>query len=199
MTQVLLIKQSDFIPYRDINKNIVTEKMLDPYIYQSQFIDFKEVFGQEFYYDLLADFQGSPKLSKYADLFNGSTYTINGHSYTHEGLIPVLVYFAHARYIMGKDTVDTAYGTVLKTNDYSQPSEEKRITRLADNSRSLAFAYLQPVIKFMDDNHLNYPLWRSYNYEAFYAGYDRYYPGTRHNHCWYRRNNGNKTRITPIG
>lgn len=161
MTQVLLITQADFTKYEDINVNINAGKKLDPYIYQAQFIDLKSAIGEEMYYDLISDSQGSPAYSKYADLINGSTYTIGSVTYTHEGLKPVLCYFAHSRYILNKNDNDTAYGLVGKKSEFSEPSPEKALIRKSDYSNSIANAYLIPVIKFLNDHAAEYSLWRS--------------------------------------
>lgn len=161
MTQVLLISQANFTKYEDINANINAVKKLDPFIYQAQFIDLKDVLGDEMYYDLLKDFQASPSLAKYADLYNGKEYTKDGHTYTHEGLIPVLCYFTHARYILNKNDNDTAFGLVVKKNEYSEPSSDKSLVRKSDYSNSVANAYLKPVIKYLNDHAEDYSLWKS--------------------------------------
>ena len=161
MTQVLLITQTDFTKYEDINVNINAVKKLDPYIYQAQFIDLKGILGEELYYDIIADAQASPAFAKYAALMNGSTYTKDNHSYTHEGLKPVICYFAHSRYILNKNDNDTAYGLTQKKTEFSEPSPEKALIRKADYSNSVANAYLVPVIKFLNDNTADYSLWKS--------------------------------------
>lgn len=199
MTDPLLISATDFTPFVDISDLTVKTKKLDIYIQQAQFVDLKEILFQEFYYDLLNDFTASPPLQKYADLFNGSTYEYNGRTYTHKGLVPVLVYFAHSRYVINKNNTDTGYGLVQKTNDYSVPSPEKVINRLSDNSKSMAFSYLAPVILYLDHHITDFPLWYDYNYECFYALFNRWYPGTVFNHVGYRRRKFGKQAVRITG
>lgn len=159
MSQSLLITHADFIPYADINVNINDVKKLNPYILQAQFIDIKKFLGVDLYNDLLLDFDSIPSLSKYSNLLNGSTYTINSKSYTHEGLKPVLVYYAYSRYIINKNDNDTAYGLVQKKNEFSEPSNDKALTRKSDYANSIANAYLDSVISFL--NYSKYPFWKN--------------------------------------
>lgn len=200
-TPIYLIDRDDFIPYEDINVNIPVIKKLNPFILQAQFIDLVAIFGQEMYNDILQDSIGSPAYAKYDELVNGSTYEHNEHQYTHEGLVPVLCYFAHARYVLHKNLNDTAYGLVAKKNDYSEPVSDKSLIRLSDQSKSLAFAYMLPVIKYLDVHIEEFPLWKNHNYDCFCNGYNKYYPGTTHSFSGYSIivSASRQTRITSIG
>ena len=154
-----LISISDFSGYPAISTNVNTAKKLDPYITEAQRFDLLPILGQELYWDLINDFTASPSLVEYGDLFNGSEYTISGKTFKHEGLKPALIYFTYARYRMNANEEETAGGLVTKNNPYSEPASEKTIARRVDQARSAAFAYMEPVIKFLNDKHLDYPLW----------------------------------------
>lgn len=155
----LLITISDFAGYPAISSNTNVVKKLNPYIGEAQVLDLLPILGQELYWDLIADFEASPSLVNYSDLFNGSEYTINGVTYKHQGLKPALCYFTYARYRMNANEEETASGLVTKNNPYSEPASEKSISRRVDQARSAAFAYMEPVIKFLNDNSSDYPLW----------------------------------------
>jgi hypothetical protein len=155
----LLISISDFTPYKAISSNINVAKKLEPYILEAQVFDLKSLLGDELYNAVVEDFEASPSLSTYSDLFSGSSWTISGHTYKHEGLIPILCYFSYARYKLNSNTEDTAYGTVIKRNNESEPVSEKTIARQADQARSGAMAYWNQVLKFLNDNSIDYPLW----------------------------------------
>jgi hypothetical protein len=154
-----LISISDFTGYPAISANVNVVKKLDPYITEAQRFDLLPILGQEFYWDLIRDFEASPSLADYDELFNGSEYTVNNITYKHEGLKPALIYFTYARYRMNANEEETATGLVTKNNPYSEPASEKAITRRVDQARSAAFAYMEPVIKFLNDKYLDYPLW----------------------------------------
>ncbi len=155
----LLISLSDFTPYKAISSNINATKKLEPYILEAQEFDLRPILGEELYNALVADFELSPPLQTYADLFNGCTWTIAGHTYKHDGLVPALCYFAYARYKLNSNTEDTAFGTVVKRNNESEPASEKQVNRQSDQARTGAMAYMNRVIKFLDDNSTDYPLW----------------------------------------
>lgn len=155
----LLISISDFTPYKAISANINATKKLEPYILEAQEFDLKPLLGDELYNALVEDFEASPSLTDYSDLFNGSEWTLSGHNYKHAGLIPVLCYFAYARYKLNSNTEDTAFGTITKRNNESEPVSEKTISRQADQARSGAMSYMNQVIKFLNDNSTDYPLW----------------------------------------
>lgn len=155
----LLIEISDFTPYPAISANTNVVKKLNPYIGEAQKLDLLPMLGQRLYWALVEDFAASPSLSEYGDLFNGSEYTIAGETYKHEGLKPVLCYLAYARYRMNANAEETATGIKIKDNPYSEPASEKEIARRVDQARSAAFAYMEPVIKFLNDNSEDYPLW----------------------------------------
>lgn len=157
----LLIGISDFTPYKSISHNINVTKKLEPYIVEAQEFDLKDLLGQELYNDLLNDFIASPPLGNYEDLYNGSSYTKGGKVYTHKGLIPVLVYFTYARFIMDSNSESTAFGQVVKTNQYSEPLSEKAIDRKYNQAKSGALAYWKDVEKFLNDNSIDYPLWKN--------------------------------------
>jgi hypothetical protein len=157
----LLISLSDFNGYPAISANTNVVKKLNPYIEEAQKLDLLPMLGSRLYWALIADFEASPSLAEYGDLFNGSEYTINGKTYKHEGLKPVLIYLTYARYRMNANEEETATGLVVKNNPYSEAASEKAIARRVDQARSAAFAYMEPVIKFLNDNSSDYPLWEN--------------------------------------
>lgn len=159
MLDSLLISYNDFAPYTDINSNIDKSKKLDPFIRQAQYFDLKEVLGDKMFYSLVEDFESSPSLPVYSNLMNGSTYQISGTNYRNPGLIPVLCYFTYSRYVLSKQSNDTAYGLVHKKNEFSELISEKELNRLADNARSIAAGYMVDVLKFLNNINPSYPIW----------------------------------------
>ena len=155
----VLITESDIAAYKAISANINATKKLFPYVIEAQQFDLKELIGDAFYLDLVNDFNGSPSLSVYSDLWNGCEWTYAGITYRHEGLKSVLVYFSYARYAMNANEEETAFGIVNKTDQYSSRVSEKTILRKVDSARAGAMAYFTDVKKFLNDNSTDYPLW----------------------------------------
>lgn len=157
----ILLTLSDFLTITSISASLNGDKKLLPYVGEAQQFDLKEVMGSAFYLDLVKDFEGSPQLQKYSDLWNGSEWICNGKTYRHEGLKTVLIYFSYSRYILNSSQQETAFGIVLKQEQNSEYVSEKTILRKADNAKSGAFAYMDDVIRFLNDNSTDYPLWIS--------------------------------------
>ena len=154
-----LIEASDFAPYKVIADNITESKTIDPYILEAQQFDLKPLLGQELFIDLLEDFEDTPSLSKYEDLFNGKSYEKYGKKYKHQGLVPVLCYFAYARYLTNANQSSTEYGVVQKRTDESQPVPEATLARMITQAREGAMAYWHDVKTYLDHNANDIPLW----------------------------------------
>lgn len=159
MVDTILITRNDLKPFRKISLNTSWDK-LGPYILEAQELDLKPILGQELYYDLIEDFNASPSLSKYYYLYHGSTYTCGDTKVTHNGLIPVLAYFAYSRYVEDAGITDTPSGLKQKNNDYSENISEKTVGRVSDQARSSGAAYMNEVIAFLNNKRADYPFWK---------------------------------------
>jgi hypothetical protein len=143
MDERLLISKEDFYEYENIHTQ-TDPVMVMPYVKQAQQFDLPDVINKELIADVIEnmDTELNQTLLKY--------------------IKPVLVYYSHARYVMQRQgATDSAYGFVQKTNEFSQPSSEKSIVRIASESRSLASAYARLLIEFLEENKTDYPLWES--------------------------------------
>lgn len=155
MTQLITI--SDIKDLKTISLNTNTEKKLDPFILEAQQFDLKKLMGDAFYLDFMNDFDGSPSLSTYSDLFNGTTFICGGYTYKHEGIKTVLAYLAYARYVLNSNVESTAFGTVNKITAESRSVDEKTINRLYAQAYNGAMEYWADVKKYL--NEQDYELW----------------------------------------
>lgn len=155
MSQVKLITYNQIAEYKLITSNINASKF-DNLLIEAQELDLRPILGNELYLELIAENGNSPYPDKYANLLEGCTYTYNGKSYKHEGLIPVLAYFIYARFLAYAGSVATPYGVVQKTNDFSQPTSDKSISRQITQAKSAAMAYFDRVKLFLIHNKTIY-------------------------------------------
>lgn len=165
MAQPLLISRDDIIAYRSISANANVSKKLEPFILEAQESDLKNLLGNPLYNDLLNDYLGSPSLSTYEDLFNGSSWTCGGKAYYHRGIKVVLVYFSYARYVMNSPFESTAFGTVVKKDQYSEVQDQKAVQKIYDDALMLALSMWADVKDYLD--YTKPDLWSCTNNENY--------------------------------
>jgi hypothetical protein len=141
MTDRLLISKEDFYEYEAITTNTSPDN-IQPYIREAQKFDLSTILNKEF----IADMQENLEDANYQNLL--------------PYVRPVLAYYSYARYIMNKNAVDTPYGFVQKTNEFSTPATEKTIARIVEQSRNSATAYAREMIEYIKENLVEYPLFK---------------------------------------
>ncbi len=156
-----LITLADIQEYKPLSSNTNSDKKLKPFIQEAQEFELRPFMSDQFYKELLNQFQSSPQFpnSAYDDLFNGSTWTSGNQTYENPGIKAVLVYYAYARYLNKSNTNSTAFGMVAKNNPDSTPLTEKTLSRLVSEALSGAKAYENRVKYFLDCNSSDYPLY----------------------------------------
>jgi hypothetical protein len=152
-----LITLSDIRDFKGITLNVAQEKELNPLILEAQDFDLRAFLGDSFYIALVEDFEASPSLATYSELWNGKKYTYNGLDYKFEGLRAVLVYHAYARFVSMNGITSTPTGFVTKTTQYSEKAD---VSRLITQARSGATVHEERTRLFLDRNSSDFPLWQ---------------------------------------
>lgn len=148
----------------EMSANVESERM-ERFIVEAQEFDIKPVLGRALYLAFVNGLSTSPVETIYEELFNGKTYldkSINSNI-SFEGVKLALIYYSYARFLNNQNSNVTAFGIVQKENDFSAPSDEKRIARLVTAATQAAEAYKNDFIKFLNDNSTDYPLWLKEN------------------------------------
>jgi hypothetical protein len=162
-----IIDNTTFQQYEDISAGIKTER-LNVFIRKAQELDLKPLLGYALYYDLIKNFNEDGTLKDdtsqhYKDLVNGTEYLDKrGHIVLYQGLSPVIVYFAFARFIEADSIHYTSTGPVIKQHDNGIAINAENIVRLVQQQRSVANAYANETERFLKDHKENFPLW-NYN------------------------------------
>jgi len=131
---------------RPISSNISDTTKIDPYIPEAREFDLKPVLDcqDELFYDEVVAGEG-----------DGSIY---------DALIlyikPVLAYYSFARFLRFLGLNVTAYGAVVKLNEFSEPLNERSLARFITQTESAALAYQGKLIQFLIDNRTTYPNWK---------------------------------------
>lgn len=159
----MLVTLQQIQSYKSLTRNLDEAKQMLPYIQEAQEFDLRPFLGEELYNALVDDYNEglSPCLATdiYSDLYNGSTYTYGGHTYTNPGIVPVLCYFAYARYVEASGLHSTPTGFVQKNTEWSSAASEKTLSRVSHQARSGAIEFQERVRKFLSLNSTDYPLW----------------------------------------
>lgn len=154
----LLINRNDMIPYCQVAIHSREEEMLQPHILASQLVDIKPIIGNALFTDLIANRYDD----KYKSLLEGGTYTNqNNNVVTFQGLKASISCYTYARYMFSKNAVDTPFGMVAKTNEYSEKADASIIQTIASAKRSEATAYLNECIEFIKNNLETYTLFQT--------------------------------------
>jgi hypothetical protein len=159
-----LITTADIVKYRPLSKDIPKDR-LEPFITEAQSIDLQSVLGDALYYDFMSkyDVSGDPKYTVYQKLLVGGTYTPPGYTglIEFEGIKPMLVYYALARFYENNQLNATRYGIVSKLNEFSEPVSQASLTAAISAVRSMGMAYQEKVRRFLNENPTDYPLFTS--------------------------------------
>lgn len=175
MEEIYLINKASFLPYEDLAVN-VEEVRLKVFIQKAQELDLEPFMGEPFYYDMLnkcvfnpdgtldvTPVAGTPQI--YIDLLLGVVYeNRNGQKQRFTGMIPALIYWSFARFIEADSVRYTATGPVTKHHDNADALKPSDSAKLVSQQRSVANAYINKAIMFLDIKRTDYPLWR-YNYK----------------------------------
>lgn len=128
---------------------------LNPVIIITQQIDIAESIGEALFLDLVEN----RTADKYKTLLNGEKYTVSGKTKIFSGLIPAIVFYTHARYILNKNSNDTPFGVQGHTNDYGQLVSDKTLNRISLASGQTGNYYIQKVHDYLKNKKDIYTLY----------------------------------------
>jgi hypothetical protein len=159
-----IIDSTAFQRYEDISSNIKPER-LDVFIKKAQELDLKPLLGYALYYDFIQHFNDDGTLKDdapqpYKDLMNGAEYLDKrGYIVLYQGLSPVMVYLAFARFIEADSVHYSSTGPVIKQRDSGSSLNMEDIVKLVQQQRSIANAYANETERFLRDHKADFPLW----------------------------------------
>lgn len=138
----LLVTNDQCARYKMISSSPHALKSLDRFLEEAQNVDLEPILGDTF----LEDLQEDPEKVKYPEVL--------------KKIVPLLVYLSYARYLVSRNVVDTPFGMVQKESEFSTPVSDKTLLRMITQTREVAKYYEEKLIKFLQDNKTDYPLWR---------------------------------------
>lgn len=160
MTESNLITISDVQTYREISANIKQERF-DAFQMEIIQTNLKQLLGEPLYYDFFNDFSGGvPQTQIYIDLLNGKAYDYSGDTIQYHGLKPFITFHWLALFTREGDNFQASYGNVQFPSSNQQTFQlSKDKDKIQYNFLAKATEFENEIIKFLNDNNSDYPLW----------------------------------------
>ena len=141
--------------FKDIG-NKIDDKKIIPIIEQAQIVELKEVLGDRFYFDVLANKNNV----EYADLFSGSSFTYYDVTYYQDGLNALLSDYFMSKYILQVNTNLTPFGATNKTTQDSEIADRNSLKDISTQQLQLAGARWEIIKMYLDTNTNKFPNWK---------------------------------------
>ena len=158
MAETALINIADVQVYRAIDPKF-NQARFNAFVNEVQRKNLRGLLGDALYFDLFA-IETMP--AKYKKLVDGDIYEYYGQQIQYYGLIPALVYWWLGVATREGDLFHSGYGAIQFTNNTQQSFESaKEKERIAAGYMETAQGYANDVVKFLNTNKVDYPLWIS--------------------------------------
>ena len=153
-----LVSVSDINRFRPVAD--LDQKRIDPYIIEAQRIELKQVLGDALHYDFFLKYGTVQDTDgNYGKLLRGTTYTFNSKVIEFSGLIPMISYYALARFFPNNPVNITKFGNTFKKNDFSEPLDAQTTKNITAELKSVAIMYQNEVLQFLMMNSDKYPIY----------------------------------------
>lgn len=142
--------------YKDIGTKI-DEKKIIPIIEQAQIVELKEVLGDRFYFDVLAN-KDNPA---YAPLFSGCSFTYFDVKYYQDGLNSLLADYFMSKYVLQINTNFTPFGATQKLSQDSEPTDRNSLKDVSTQQLQLAGARWEIIYLYLNASPALFPNWKN--------------------------------------
>jgi hypothetical protein len=149
-----LVTLSDIQEIKPLARSTDLVTKVDIAIDEAQEYDVCSLIGQSFFLEILENTES------FKDLLNEKNYTYQNRRYQNCGLKKVIALYAYRRLKNDMNEHDTAYGTMIKTNPYSQGISEATKVRQLKEIESQALSAWGKVRHYLDVHRESYPLWQ---------------------------------------
>ena len=156
-----LVTKDAFVSLRQMADTISWDKDLKKYAIEAQRFDILPFMTNSFFWAMHNSTTKHTEGSIYYKLLHGTEWTFCDETVYFDGLELAIVYFGYSRYIQHAPIISTKYGVVQKTNEFSVPVEDVKITREVAQTRQSGKAILEDAKLYLDNNTDIYTLWAS--------------------------------------
>jgi hypothetical protein len=156
MAESALIEITDVQTYRRVDPKFDTTRF-DAFEQETRRKNLRGLLGDALYYAFMNDARTD---GVYADLLNGKSYTYQNQTIQYYGLKPYLCYLWLAIGCREGDLFMSNYGAIEFVNNPQQNFESSKAKeRIATNYIQTAQDYANDIIKFLNENKSDYPIW----------------------------------------
>ena len=146
MTDKLLITAQEVLDFVGVSENI-QEDYLTPHIRNQQQIEIRQLLGTPLFNAVISDVEND---------------TLSGHNETLvEHLKPALSYYVMATAFYDLTYKVTRKGIIKLLDDGAESPSDAMIAMKAKQYRDTATSFANDLIEWLEDNQVNYPLYRS--------------------------------------
>jgi len=147
----MITKLADIRAVRPIAENLNDAKRLTPYIGETESLYLLPMIGAKVYEELDTYVNAvDPVVNATFDLLmSGGFYTYNDVRYQLAGLKTAMGYLVYSRFFANQNVNVTAFGIVQKSNDYSDPSDERTVVRVAKDAEGIGKRYLEECFEYL--------------------------------------------------
>lgn len=156
MAEIALITNSEVQEYRRISSSFDATRF-DGFVKEAQRKNLRGLLGDALYYAFMLDARTS---GIYKDLLDGKIYTYNNNSIEYYGIKPYLIYIWLSIACREGDLFVANVGAIDFVNNPQQNFESaKSKEKIASDYMQTAQGYGNDIIKFLNENASDYPLW----------------------------------------
>lgn len=156
-----LLTPTQIQSFKDIGYKI-DENKINPIIEQAQIVELKEVLGDRFYFDVLAN-KDNPD---YAPLFSGCSFTYFDVNYYQDGLNALLGDYFMSKYVLQVNTNFTPFGATQKLAQDSEPTDRNSLKDISTQQLQLAGARWEIIYLYLNANPALFPNWKNNIYAS---------------------------------
>lgn len=153
MAPPIQITSSDFEDFTDLPGSVDFTARMTPHILQAERVDLKRTLGLRFYNEVIKGIADGT--TKFTELRDGQDYIDDGITIKYEGLKPIIVNYALARFYRNQDINITRRSIVKKTTEFSEPISASEKQGLILAAKTTAKSYedeLRNYLKFRRDD-----------------------------------------------
>ena len=155
-----LTDRNDAGKYRYFADSIRNEAGFEQAVSEAELLDVQPWLGNSLLNELIAENDANDVSDANKLLLEGGNYEYCDSTYTFKGLKAAIIYYAFARWRRRDGVTVTAFGSVTKSSDFSEPISETVRMRLSKDDYEIAEAIKMDIVKFLNRNREDYPLWR---------------------------------------